>query len=520
MTGGFARDPRGHDPSIVIIGAGVAGIAMAHQLKRDGFTNFTMVEQAADIGGVWRDNTYPGCACDVQSHLYSFSFAPNPGWSRTFSGQREIWEYLRALARRHGLEQRIRYGHEVTRGAWDAAAQLWRLETSRGAITSEFLIAAPGPLADPKLPEIPGIERFEGRLFHSARWDHEHPLDGERVAVIGTGASSIQIVPSIQPRVAHLSLFQRTAPWVVPSRDRAISALERRLYRALPPAQLAMRAAIYWARELFVLGFMKPREGTLGERVALRHLERQVADPALREKLTPPYRMGCKRVLISDTYYPALQQPNVELVTDAIAEITPRGIRTADGAERELDTIILGTGFRVKDPEVVGWLHDGEGRTLAERWQGSPEAYLGSYVAGFPNLFLMVGPNTGLGHTSIVFMIESQLNLLIDGLRHLQRHGLGVWDVREEAQAHYNEELQRRLQGTVWNSGGCMSWYLDERGRNGIIWPGFTWPFRRRTRHFRAADFHLAPRTAPALAADQRPAPPLPGAAIAAGAQP
>ncbi|MCL2770530.1 MAG: NAD(P)/FAD-dependent oxidoreductase [Solirubrobacterales bacterium] len=493
---------------VVIVGAGFSGLGAAIRLKRDGVEDFVILERADDLGGTWRDNTYPGCACDVPSHLYSFSFAPNPDWSRTFSGGGEIWQYLRVTARGHRVEERIRYGHEVTGARWDEAAQLWRIETTDGRFTSEFLVAAAGPLADPKLPDIPGVERFEGRVFHSARWDHEHPLDGERVGVIGTGASSIQLVPAIQPRVGSLAVFQRTAPWVVGSRDRAISPLERRIYRAAPPAQRLMRAAIYWARELFVLSFMHPREGSPGERMARRHLEREVADPALRARLEPRYRMGCKRVLISDTYYAALQAPNVELVTDPIAEITARGIRTEGGEERELDTIVLGTGFHVTDKADATWVRDAQGRSLEDRWRGSPQAYLGSYVAGFPNLFMMVGPNTGLGHNSIVFMIESQLNTLIDGLRHLDRHGLGVWDVREEVQARYNAILQRRLRNTVWNTGGCQSWYLDRTGRNSSIWPGFTWPFRRRTRHFRPQEFHLAPRRAPA---------PAPAAAPAAG---
>jgi cation diffusion facilitator CzcD-associated flavoprotein CzcO len=331
-------------------------------------------------------------------------------------------------------------------------------------------------------------------MFHSARWDHDHDLAGERVAVVGTGASSIQIVPKIQPLVRKLHVLQRSAPWVVPQRDRRFSEVEQRVYRLFPPLQLAMRAAIYWLRELFVLGFMHPREGGMSEKLARKHLERQVSDPELRRKLTPSYRMGCKRILISDDYYPSLGQPNVELVTDGMREIRPRSIVTADGTEREVDTIIFGTGFHVTDMPVAEWVRGRDGRTMAELWQGSPRAYLGTTVAGFPNLFFLVGPNTGLGHNSIVFMIESQLNLLAECLEHMERSGAHVLEVRQEVQEAFNERIQGQLQGTVWNTGGCASWYLDRNGRNTTIWPGFTWPYRRQTRHFDPTDYTLRPR--------------------------
>ncbi len=314
--------------------------------------------------------------------------------------------------------------------------------------------------------------------------------------MIGTGASSIQFVPRIQPEVSKLHVFQRTPPWIFPHRDRPTTGLERTVYRLLPPAQRIVRGLVYGSRELFVLSLMHPRAGSLFERVAHKHLREQVPDPALRAKLTPRYRIGCKRILISNEYYPALQQPNVELVTDPVRAITPRGIVTADGSERELDTIILGTGFHVTDMPVAEWVRGRDGRTMAEVWQGSPQAFLGTTVAGFPNLFMLVGPNTGLGHNSIVYMIESQLNYMIDCIEQLDRSGARTFDVRPDVQQRFNDELQRKLQGSVWTSGGCVSWYLDEHGRNSTIWPGFTWPFRQRTRHFEAADYELD--TAPA----------------------
>jgi cation diffusion facilitator CzcD-associated flavoprotein CzcO len=480
---------------IAIVGAGFAGLGAAIRLKQAGIRDFVVLEKAADVGGTWRDNTYPDCGCDVPSHLYSFSFAPNPSWSRTFSKQPEIWEYLRRTAREHGLDPHLRFGQEVTSAAWDERDELWRIRTGSGELTADLLVAAPGPLSEPKLPDVPGIEGFEGELFHSARWNHDHNLTGKRVAVVGTGASTIQFLPKIQPRVGRLHLFQRTPPWVVPQRDRPISKFERLLYRLFPPAQKAMRAAIYWARELFVLGFMHPRAGSPGERLARRHLDQQVKDPLLKRRLTPQYRMGCKRVLISSSYYPALQQPNVEVVADGVREVKPNAIVSTGGIEREVDTIILGTGFHVTDMPVAKWVHGCGGRSLEDVWQGSPQAYLGTTVAGFPNMFLLVGPNTGLGHTSIVFIIESQLNYLMESLRFMDRNRVSVLDVRQIIQESFNDDLQRQLQGTVWNSGGCDSWYIDSNGKNTIIWPGFTWPFHRHTRRFKPSDYHYKTRT-------------------------
>ncbi|HEY2719077.1 MAG TPA: NAD(P)/FAD-dependent oxidoreductase [Solirubrobacteraceae bacterium] len=479
---------------VAIVGSGFSGLGMAVRLKREGIEEFVVLERADDLGGTWRENTYPGCACDVPSHLYSFSFAPNPEWSRTFSGQAEIWAYLRRVAREHEIDQHIRYRHEVTAARWDSELELWRLETSAGTLDADMLVIAAGPLAEPKLPEIEGIQDFKGGIFHSARWDHEQPLNGKRLAVVGTGASSIQLIPQIQPEVGRMHVFQRTPPWIVPQRNRSITALEHRLYRAFPLAQKLIRGAIYAARELYVLPFMRPRDGSPPERVARRHLQRQVPDARLRARLEPNYRIGCKRIVISDTYYPALQQPNVELVTDPIARITQRGIVTADGSERELDAIVLGTGFHAADFPFSEWVHGPDGRSLKEVWQGSPHAYQGTTVSGFPNMFVLVGPNTGLGHNSIVFMIESQLDYVLECLRRMRRAGLGVIEVREQAERSYNEQIQQRLAPTVWNSGGCVSWYTNEQGKNTTIWPGSTWPFRRRLRRFEMADHELRAR--------------------------
>jgi cation diffusion facilitator CzcD-associated flavoprotein CzcO len=479
---------------VAVIGAGFAGLGTAIRLKQSRIEDFVVLERADDVGGTWRDNTYPGCTCDVPSHLYSFSFAPNPGWSRTFSPASEIWDYLRACAARYGIGPYLRLGCELTEASWDDHSRHWRLRTSRGSLTADVLVSGVGALSEPSIPELPGLERFEGTVFHSAHWDHEHELRGERVAVVGTGASAIQFVPQIQPQVARLHVFQRTPPWVMPRPDRAMRPGERRLYRRLPAAQRAMRGAIYWARETFAIGFMHPRVMRRIQRIAERHLREQVPDEQLRRRLTPEYRMGCKRVLISDDYLPALSEPNVEVVDCAVREVRERSVIGADGVAREVDTIIFGTGFHVSDMSFAERIRGRDGRTLAERWAGSQSAYRGTTVAGYPNLFLLLGPNTGLGHNSVVFMIEAQLAYVMDCLRLMREHGLASVDVRREVEDSYNEHVQERLKGTVWNAGGCRSWYLDANGRNSTLWPGFTWPFRRLTRRFDLASYAVSAR--------------------------
>jgi cation diffusion facilitator CzcD-associated flavoprotein CzcO len=477
------------DVRVAIVGSGFAGLGMAIQLKEQGEEDFVVLERAGEIGGTWRDNSYPGCACDVPSHLYSFSFAPNPRWTRTFSPQAEIQDYLTGCADRYGIRPHVRLHHEVTEAAWDDARARWVVDTTRARFTAQVLVSAMGALSEPSIPDLPGLGEFGGTAFHSAAWDHDHDLTGERVAVIGTGASAIQFVPQIQLRVARLHVFQRTAPWIMPRPDRPLTPAERRLYRRLPQAQLLMRAGIYWARESFVLGFMHPRVMRLQQRLAERHLRRQVPDPELRAKLTPDYTMGCKRVLISNDYLPSLTRPNVEVVTDAIREVRERSIVTADGSEREVDTIVFGTGFHVTDMPAAERIRGRDGVLLADLWQGSPQAYAGTSVAGFPNLFLVPGPNTGLGHTSVIFMIESQVSYVVDALRYLDRERAAAVEVRPEAQAAFNADVDRRMRGTVWTSGGCRSWYLDATGRNSTLWPGFTWPFRRMMRRFDPASY-------------------------------
>ncbi|HLX39535.1 MAG TPA: NAD(P)/FAD-dependent oxidoreductase [Ktedonobacteraceae bacterium] len=478
----------------VILGTGFSGLGMAIRLKQHGQEDFVILEKAADIGGTWRDNTYPGCACDIPSHLYSFSFALNPRWSRAYSAQREIQDYLRHCAKRFGILPHIQWNCELLDAIWNEDDQRWHITTTQGQLIASILILGNGPLSEPSLPRIPGIECFEGTLFHSAQWNHDYDLTGKRVAVIGTGASSVQFIPHIRPQVNHLALFQRTPPWIIPRQDHAIPSWQRTLFRILPFTQRFVRTRIYWRQELTALGFVyRPRMMESAMQLARRHLARQVPDPILREKLTPRYTMGCKRILLSDDFYPALTQPNVEVITDRIREVQANSIVTEDGTVYEADTIICATGFHVTDSQLPRCVYGRGGQSLADSWQSGSHAYLGTTVAGFPNLFLLIGPNTGLGHSSMIFMIESQLSYILDCMRKMQRQHFQTFEVQPAIQQEFNAEMQRRMQGTVWTS-GCASWYLDANGNNTTLWPGFTFEFRRRTHHFDQHHYNITPR--------------------------
>lgn len=477
---------------VAIVGAGFAGLGMAIRLRRDGVEDFAVFEEAGEVGGTWRDNSYPGSACDVPSHVYSFSFAPHPGWTRMFAPQPEIWAYLRECVRRSGIAGHLRLNTRVTGATWDSDRRCWRIETSRGPVTADALVAAAGGLAEPSVPDLPGLDRFAGAAFHSARWDHDTDLAGRRVAVIGTGTSAAQFVPEIAPRAAALYVFQRTAPWVLPRRNRGITGLERRAYRAAPVLQQLARGTIGALRETLVVNNRHPRLARLlVQRIAARHLRRSVPDPALRARLTPGYTVGCKRIVLSNEYLPALTRPNVEVLTEPITEVRPHAVVTADGVERSVDVLIFGTGFQVSDPPIAHRIRGLAGRTLAQQWSGSPTGHLGTMVAGFPNLFLMLGPNTGLGHSSVVLMMEAQHGHVLDALRFLRERGYAALSPRADVQAAYTAEMDTRLAGTVWNAGGCRSWYLDAAGRNWTMWPGTSWAFRRRLARFQPDDYDV-----------------------------
>ncbi|HEV2775381.1 MAG TPA: NAD(P)/FAD-dependent oxidoreductase [Solirubrobacteraceae bacterium] len=492
-----APAPEGeHDRSIphvriAIVGTGFAGLGLAIRLRQQGIEDFVLIERADDVGGTWQANTYPGCQCDVPSHLYSFSFAPNPDWTRTYSHQREIWQYLRDLAAEHDLYPRIRFGHDLTGAAWDSDRGLWSVETSQGAWTAHLLIDATGPLSYPAVPRIRGIGSFKGTMFHSAQWDHDHDLTGERVAVIGTGASAIQFVPQIADTVGRMHVFQRTAPWILPHTDRPTTRVERRLYKTFPFLQKAVRSAVYLTRESYALGFIKhPKLMSGAEKIAAAHLRKQVKDPQLRRRLAPRFRLGCKRVLMSNTWYPTLTRDDVELVTEGIEAVRGNTIHLADGSTREVDTIIFGTGFHVTDPPSARLVRGRDGATLADRMQSGIQAYLGATVEGLPNYFKLIGPNTGLGHNSMVYMIESHINYVMDALRVMEEQDIAEFEVRPDVMASYNAMLQSKLPGTVWLS-GCASWYLDADGRNVTLWPDYTFRFRHRTRRFKTNAYTL-----------------------------
>jgi cation diffusion facilitator CzcD-associated flavoprotein CzcO len=474
---------------VAIVGAGFSGMGAAIRLRRAGFTDLVILERAEDVGGVWRDNLYPGCACDVQSHLYSFSFAPNAGWTRAYSPQREILGYLQDCADRFDVRPLVRFGTALTSARREG--DRWRIATSRGELTADVLVLATGALSEPAVPDIPGLATFPGTVMHTARWDPAVDLAGQRVAVIGTGASAIQAVPELQPVVRELVLVQRTPPWVLPHLDHAIPGWARRMYRAFPFLQRASRALIQAAREMLALGFLHPAILRAAHRFARWNLARQVPDPALRARLTPDYTLGCKRVLLSDRYLPALTRPNVRVVDGPVREIRGRVLVTPEG-EHGVDAIVLATGFRVLDMPIAGAVHGSDGRSLADVWAGSPRAHLGLTVTGFPGLFLLLGPGTGVGHTSVLLMMEAQLEHVASALEHMRSHGIRAIEPRPEAQARFVAELDARSAGTVWVRGGCRSWYLDRAGRNSALWPGATFSFTRRVRRFDPEEYRAA----------------------------
>ncbi|WP_324191912.1 flavin-containing monooxygenase [Nocardia puris] len=490
---------------VVIIGSGFSGLGMGIALREAGIEDFLLLEKAGEVGGTWRDNTYPGAACDVPTHLYSYSFAPRTTWTQLFSAQPEIQEYLKSVADEYGLRPRIRFGRHVVRAEWDEGRHRWHVATADGQeYDARYLVSAIGALHIPSIPDIEGLARFRGPAFHSARWDHDVDLTDKRVAVIGTGASAVQFVPEILGRVAALHLYQRTAPWVLPRRNLDLPPLVRRALRVVPGLRFALRNGIYWSAEAGAYA-MTRRPGLLRavEWAGRRHIRRQVSNPALWDALTPDYRAGCKRLLGSDTYYQAVDDPKTELVTARLERITESGIVTADGIEREVDAIIFGTGFHVLDSLTNLRVRGRDDEDLADRWtREGVQAHRGITVAGVPNAFFLLGPNTGLGHNSIVFMIEAQIHYTIQAIRLVRERGALALAPRRAAQDRYNAALQRDLAGSVWNTGGCRSWYLDEHGENRTLWPGFTWQYWLRTRRVDPAEYEFT--GAPALPAVRR----------------
>jgi cation diffusion facilitator CzcD-associated flavoprotein CzcO len=472
--------------SIAIIGSGFSGLGAAIRLDEAGHRDFVVLERGADVGGTWRDNAYPGAACDVPSHLYSYSFALNPNWTRWLPSQVEIQDYLRGVARHAGVLDRHVFGCEVKNATWNEGQRRWELLTDQGELTADVVIGAFGALAEPSLPNIPGLDGFDGELFHSARWNHEIDLSGKRVAVIGTGASAIQIVPAVADVASHIDVYQRTAPWLLSRHERPFSRAERWAFRSVPGIGRLVRAGIYANREALIIGLAKaPRLMKPLELLLRAKIRAQIKDPELRRKVTPNFRLGCKRMLLSNEWYPTLGHDHVELITDGIREVDGQRIVTADGAAREVDAIVLATGFHVTDSPMFDIIYGSDARTLAQSYADKGrQAFKGTTIAGFPNMFFMLGPNTAVGHTSMVYMIESQLNYIVDAIGTMKTQGLRSLEVRREAQDVYNEKVQRKLASSVWNTGGCASWYLDAHGNNTTLWPDFTFRFRNQTKCF------------------------------------
>lgn len=475
-----------------IIGSGFSGLCAAIHLRKAGFENIQILEKAKEVGGTWRENTYPGAACDVQSHLYSYSFEGNPNWSHVFSSWDEIQRYIIQTTEKYDIRKHIQFDSEVKSARFDESEQLWHVQLGNGQeVVAHTLIMGTGPLHVPSLPNISGLENFKGNVFHSSQWNHGLNLSGRKVASIGTGGSAIQYVPEVAKKAGQLNVFQRTPAWVLPRNERAYTSIEKMAFKYIPGWRKLYRTYLYWFNESRILPFRHPMFIRLFQSVAKWHMKRAIKDPVLRKKLTPNYTIGCKRILISNQYYPAFNRQNVNLITDAIKEIREHGVVTLDGqgneTEHEVDTLILGTGFVADPTQYMGDMpiYGKDGQTLLQAWKGGAEAYYGLNVSGFPNLFMMVGPNTGLGHNSIIFMIEAQTNFIIDALKKLRSKGngeiQGSMDVTQTAQKAFNEKIQNRLKGTVWQS-GCQSWYVNDEGKNPTIWPSSTVRYFMETR--------------------------------------
>ncbi|MED5388099.1 MAG: NAD(P)/FAD-dependent oxidoreductase [Pseudomonadota bacterium] len=481
---------------VLIIGAGISGIGLGIRLQEAGFDNFVILEKAADLGGTWRDNTYPGCACDVPSALYSYSFAQKPDWTRAFAGQAEILDYVRDTAERHDIPDFIRFNQAVERAQWRESKNLWEVQTDDQLYLARTVVACSGYLHEPIIPAIPGLKDFSGTLFHSSRWDHDHDLNGERVAVVGTGASAIQFVPEIQPRVQHLTLFQRTPQWVLPKPDHSIPKIEENFFR-LPFTLNAWRKMLFGGFETFGIGFRKPALLRQVQKLGEAHIRLAIKDPELRAKLTPDYTLGCKRVLMSNNYYPTLNQPNVDVFATGLKEVRGNTLVGQDGSECEVDTIILGTGFFVTEPPIADHIFNDAGDSLSQMWKDSMQAYRGTTIAGLPNAFMVLGPNLGIGHNSAFIVIEAQINYILSTLETMREKQLSRVEVNVDTQNAYNRKVQKALQGTVWNTGGCSSYYLDKNGFNSVGFPWSTLEMQRLLKDFDAESYHLTPATQP-----------------------
>ena len=484
------------DVDLAIVGAGIAGIGLGIRLRRRGDRSFLIFERASQVGGTWRDNTYPGVACDVPSHLYSYSFRPHPEWSRFFAPGAEIQRYLLASVAEEGLDENIRMNSDITGARWDAEQSHWVLESSTGTVTARVLVLAAGRLSSPRYPPVPGLDTFPGPSFHSARWDHDVELAGKRVAVVGSGASSVQIVPEVAKVAAHVSVLQRSAPYVIPRDNPAYTVAERALLERDPAELARLRAALFWrAEEAYAQRAAEPQALDTARARALNHLHEQVADASLRAKLTPRYEIGCKRVLISSDYYPAMVQPHVSLEASALAAIEGDTLVMSNGARHQADVVIFATGFHAAEQPYAATIMGRDGVTLAEHWAHGMTAFASTAVSGFPNMFVVNGPNAAVGHNSAIYMIEAQIDYILGALQYQRAEGDPVLAVTAEAERSYVEFVDGLSASTVWMTGGCDSWYLDPRsGRLTLIWPDFAFAFRERNGRFSADAYETVAR--------------------------
>ena len=478
---------------VAIVGGGFGGLCMAIKLREAGIEDFVLLEKAEQVGGTWRDNSYPGCACDVQSHMYSFSFEGNPDWSARYSGWKEIQDYILRTTEKHGIQEKTRFNAEVYGAHFDQDKALWTLDLKDGSqVVCQHWVLASGPLHVPQIPNFPGLDRFKGKVFHSSQWDHDYDLTGKKVVSVGTGASAIQYVPQIAPEVERLTVVQRTPGWIIPRDERTYSKLTKTLFRRFPLLRKLHRVRLYWSNESRVVPIFHPRLAGLLEKVVKQFIRFQVKDKETARKLTPSYTLGCKRIMISNRYYPTFNRDNVELFTEGVKEVRENSIVFTDGSEREMDCLIMGTGFIV-DPRI--YMRDFpitglDGRKLQDDWADASEAYLGVTVAGYPNMFQMVGPNTGLGHNSIIFMIECQAEYIRDAIQKLDAKGGDYLDVKRAEMDAFNDKLQEDVAGTVWQQGGCSSWYQQADGKNVAIWPYSTWRYWLKTRRVEDRVYH------------------------------
>lgn len=477
---------------VVVVGAGISGIAAAIKLREAGVDDVLVIEKADTYGGTWRANTYPGCACDVPSNLYSYSFSPNSNWSRVYGTQPEILAYVDGVARTHGLDAITRFGVEMVDATWDHAASQWRIDTSDGELAARFLVAAAGPWNEPKIPDVPGLSGFPGDVWHSAQWNHDFDLHGKRVAVVDTGASAVQFVPVIQKEVAELHLFQRTAHWVLPKVDHPVPNAEKWVKRNVPFFEKALGAVEYAAMETVGLAFHHPKPLMHGlQKIGQAYLRSAVRNKELRAKLTPDYLLGCKRILFSNHFLQSLTKPNVEVHATAVDRIEGSIVVGSDGSTAEVDAIILGTGFHILDMPVADRVRGADGRTLAEHWAGSPEAYQGTVIAGFPNAFVLLGPSLGTGHGSAFTVAESQVAMIVSAITTARTAGWARFAVRPDRQAAYVDEVQTALAGTAYSGASCHSYFIDANGRNSFSWPWSTGELVRRVSRFDPAQFEI-----------------------------